>query len=311
MSGSRRRFLKQLVAAGAAGSAWRADAATAPDSSSSDVLRFFVLGDWGRRGNALQQATAAAMASVAREAPPRFIVSTGDNFYESGVASADDTHWRESFEAVYDREGLRVPWMVTLGNHDYRGNVPAQVDYGATHRNWILPSRYFALKRPAGTGVDLELFCLDTSPLLPGYRTSPEYADRVRDQDPAAQWKWLEAALARSKARWKIVVGHHPVYSGGQHGDTPELVKRLRPLLERHRVPVYLCGHDHDLQRIVTGGVNYLVSGAGSNTRAPGGHAETLFSTGDNGFLVMEIGGDTMRGRFVDATGATRHAFTV
>ena len=30
-------------------------------------------------------------------------------------------------------------------------------------------------------------------------------------QDTAAQLAWFEAALAASKADWKIVIGHHPV----------------------------------------------------------------------------------------------------
>jgi acid phosphatase len=310
MPDSRRSFLKSLVVAGAAVKSAVARAADAPAAPSPEVLRFFVVGDWGRRGNGVQQATAAAMAAEARTAPPRFIVSTGDNFYESGVESVTDSHWSESFHKVYDRDGLRVPWVATLGNHDYRGEPQAQVEYGKQHADWVMPSRYFTLARPTGTPVDVELFCLDTSPLLPGYRKSKEYEERVRDQDPEAQWTWLANALAASRARWKIVVGHHPVFSGGQHGDTPELIKRLKPLLEEHKVPAYVCGHDHDLQHIVSGGVNYLVSGAGSNTRPPVKHREGRFCSGANGFLVVEIDGNAWRGRFVDVKGTTVHAFT-
>ncbi len=37
---------------------------------------------------------------------------------------------------------------------------------------------------------------------------------RAADRRPSATWRqWLEAALASSKARWKIVIGHHPLWS--------------------------------------------------------------------------------------------------
>jgi tartrate-resistant acid phosphatase type 5 len=35
-----------------------------------------------------------------------------------------------------------------------------------------------------------------------------------------------------STAKWKIVVGHHPVRSIGHHGDTKELLTHLLPILE-------------------------------------------------------------------------------
>lgn len=38
-----------------------------------------------------------------------------------------------------------------------------------------------------------------------------------------AQLDWIKVTLASSTADWLFVVGHYPVYSGGSHGDTPEL----------------------------------------------------------------------------------------
>lgn len=42
----------------------------------------------------------------------------------------------------------------------------------------------------------------------------------------------LESNLARSQAEWKIVIGHHPVYSNGHHNSTAELIQHVQPLLQ-------------------------------------------------------------------------------
>ena len=113
----------------------------------------------------------------------------------------------------------------------------------------------------------------------------------------------LAAGLAQSRTPWKIVVGHHPIHSGGHHGDTPELVARIKPLLEAHGVQAYLCGHDHVLQHIRAGGVNYVCTGAGASA----GHATdvegTLFRDSQPGFAMFAVAGDVLRLEFRDFKG--------
>ncbi len=48
---------------------------------------------------------------------------------------------------------------------------------------------------------------------------------------------------------------HHPTTTlkKGDHGDTPELKRHLKPLLERYGVDAYLCGHDHVLEYMKDG----------------------------------------------------------
>jgi hypothetical protein len=42
----------------------------------------------------------------------------------------------------------------------------------------------------------------------------------------------LTDALETSKAKWKIVVGHHTMWSVGKHGETHELLTEVLPILE-------------------------------------------------------------------------------
>ena len=46
--------------------------------------------------------------------------------------------------------------------------------------------------------------------------------------------KDLDDALTQSEAPWKVVVGHHPISSGCEHGNTTELQQLLRPILEAY-----------------------------------------------------------------------------
>ena len=66
------------------------------------------MGDWGRQGNSNQTAVADAMARLARKWEPDFIISTGDNFYESGLTSVDDPQFSQSFSDVYKDKSLQV-----------------------------------------------------------------------------------------------------------------------------------------------------------------------------------------------------------
>lgn len=52
-----------------------------------------------------------------------------------------------------------------------------------------------------------------------------------------------------ARRRWKIVYGHHPIYSEGAHEDNNTKIEQLPPLL-RDRAHIYLAGHDHDMQHL-------------------------------------------------------------
>ena len=54
------------------------------------------------------------------------------------------------------------------------------------------------------------------------------------------QLAFVDGALANSTAPWKLVIGHHPVWSGGDHGPTKHLVDKLKPIMETHRVDAYI-----------------------------------------------------------------------
>jgi tartrate-resistant acid phosphatase type 5 len=283
----------------------RLNAAGAAPFSPDGALSFLVFGDWGREGQHHQTDVGKQMGIAAANRKCPFIISVGDNFYESGVASATDRQWQTSFENIYTAPSLAVPWYVILGNHDYRGEPEAQLEYAKTHPNWKMPGRYFTAIEPLPASGNVEFFFIDTSPFLQKYKEEGEYQAQVSKQDSKVQLAWLDKALGASQATWKIVIGHHPIFSGGEHGDTAELIRDVNPLLKKHGVFVYMNGHDHDLQHIVRDGIHYFDSGAGSKIREVTAVEGTVFDRGVPGFMAVDLTKEKMAVEFIDYQGVS------
>ncbi len=298
----RRRLLQGLIAS----AAWPTGAVAATDP---EVLNFVAFGDWGRDGQRSQGVVAEAMGAAAAEIASRFVISAGDNFYPAGVQSVTDPHWRRSFEDVYTAPALRTPWYAALGNHDYRGVAQAQVDYTHLSSRWRMPSRYYKVAGEALGANFLDLFVIDTSPLADrgNYDEMLQQLARghLEAHDGARQIAWLRDELRRSTAPWKIVVGHHPIYSG-DHGDSAELVAQVAPLLEAHGVQVYINGHDHNLQHIRRGRVDYVCTGAGADAVGSVTPVEgTCYCLSRPGFAMFGLDRETLQLEFRDLTGRT------
>jgi tartrate-resistant acid phosphatase type 5 len=274
-------------------------------------LNFIVFGDWGRNGEEDQLEVAAQMGIAAQETGARFIISVGDNFYEDGVASVDDPQWQSSFEKVYAAPALQVPWRVILGNHDYHGNCDAQIAYGKISARWTMPARHYTRTETIDGGTAVDFFYLDTTPMAKAGDDTAVPLLHLAGQDNERQVAWLAAALAASTAPWKIVVGHHPVYSGGGHGDTPYLVEHVLPLLQKYQVQAYFNGHDHDLQHLQAGTVNLFCSGAGSKVRPTTRTSHTRFAKSCSGFTAVALQAGRMDVRMIDDHGQLLYTASV
>jgi tartrate-resistant acid phosphatase type 5 len=285
---------REVIRTGTAAAALLAMGARAP-ASARDQAVFQVVGDWGS-GNENQAKVARAMGVAADANGCDFIISTGDNFYPRGVAGVTDEKFRTHFEEPYSAPSLQVPWHVALGNHDHDGNVRAQIDYMQINPRWILPSHYYKRTMRLPDGGLADFFFLDTDPIRSEYQSWA----RVVYFPSSKQVAWLERELASSRAPWKIVVGHHPLFSGGSHGGTAALVAVLKPLFERYGVQVYLNGHNHNLEHVGMGDVQYLTVGGGSNP-APVRPVDGLhFAASRLGFMQGRLAAEEMQIEFFD-----------
>ena len=252
-------------------------------------LSFLVISDLGGKGGTNQVAVAKQMGRTAAAQKSSFVVTCGDNYHAEGIDRADSPRWKAEFEEVYKDRSLMIPWYATLGNHEYRGKPEAEIAYSKLSRRWKMPARYYTHTEKVDGANEALFVHLDTAPFVSSYHKKGS-SYHVEGQDAKAQLKWLESVLAGSRARWKLVVGHHPIYAAaGAHGDTKELVTEVLPVLERHGVQVYFCGHDHVLQHLVQGKVNFFVCGGGSTHRAVKERPDVRFGAGSLGFLSMTL----------------------
>lgn len=191
-----------------------------------------------------------------------------------------------------------MPFWVALGNHDYMGNAQAEIEYGERNELWRMPSPYYCFEEPVGR-ASVAFFVLDTQPL------------RLGDFVAEAQLRWLDERLSASRAQWKIVVGHHPMLSHGNHGGSSTLRAKIGPLLDTYGVDLYLSGHDHDLQLVDSGGSWLQVVSGAAATRRPTGTGEgTLFACDEFGFAWVEVRESALTVGFVSETGELRYRHT-
>jgi 3',5'-cyclic AMP phosphodiesterase CpdA len=289
----------------------------ADEKVKKNALRFIVFGDWGRNGEDNQKQVARTMGVVAKKFKAEFIVSTGDNFYPNGVKSTRDYNWIASFENIYTAQSLQTDWYVVLGNHDYRGEPQAEIDYSEVDRRWNMPARYYSKTYfiDDDTTQGILLIFIDTTPFLSESYLNNKF--NIANQDTAAQRIWLEKTLQEAPAniKWKLVFGHHPVYTGGGRMkalETTEMKRTFQPIFEKYHVNAYICGHDHNLQYIKPPGyTHYFVSGAGSELSRTVVHPEGgVFARAENGFMNITVSSKQMHVAVVNYMGVNIYSTT-
>ncbi len=233
---------------------------------------FLTLGDWGK-ANAYTRNNAHAIGAVASEIKAQFMCLLGDNFYNNGVSSISDPLWQTGFEEIFTSPSISsIPFYAILGDVDYHGNESAQIAYYETHREgrWVMPD-YNYTKRfllPHGVG-SLEIFAFDAIRVAYDAREEQDPQSDISNEEKIVrqqqQLNALESSLQISNADWKIVMGHYPVYSTGENGDTLQLLEKVVPLMKRYDVDMYLSSHNHILEHISWEGIEYFTIGKGTN----------------------------------------------
>jgi hypothetical protein len=218
----------------------------------------------------------------------------GDNFYRCGVRSVNDEKWKTRWEEPYTPLGIL--FYAALGNHDYghppvicpAGGASADAEVARTKlsASWRMPARYYTYA--AGP---VRFIAIDTE----------GWAEKQLD--------WIKATLAATAnepgVKWRIVYGHHPMYTSGVHLNERRisvLRRDLFPVLKAANVDVYIAGHDHDMERLKVDGMDMLIAGSGGAELRKVRHqeADSVFAAKSYGFLDIDITSEHIAAQFYD-----------
>lgn len=275
---------------------------------------FYVANDLGRNGYYDQKPIAELMGTMAENgADPEFVLATGDVHHFEGVRSVTDPLWMTNYELIYSHPELMIDWFPVLGNHEYRGNTQAVMDYSNISRRWTMPARYYT-KVFEDKGTTLRVVWIDTAPLIDKYRNETEtYPDAVK-QDYQQQLAWIDSVLTAAKEEWVIVAGHHPIYAETpkDESERKDLQSRLDPVLRKHKVDMYICGHIHNFQHVRVPGSNtdYITNSAGSLARKVKSIEGTQFCSPEPGFSIVSASKQALELRMIDKKGNVLHTVT-
>ena len=216
---------------------------TAP--AAGGPTRFLYLGDaqtglegWGR----------LLKTAAGRHPDLDFLLIAGD-LVDRGNERTNWDHFFLRAAGVFDR----MPLMPCVGNHEY-------LDMGPR-----LYRAFFETPRNGPAGIDSDLVykfeCGDAFVAVLDSTLASTSPAKAR-----LQAEWLDDALARTQARWKFVVFHHPLYPSHPWRDVPSLRSAWVPVIDKHHVDLVLQGHDHAYLRTHPMRAGRRASGAESGT---------------------------------------------
>jgi len=249
-----------------------------------DSVKFLVLGDTGT-GDRAQIEVAAQVWKSHQVFPYEFAIMLGDNIYGSERPQDFARKFEQPYKPLLD---AKVAFHASLGNHD-DPNQQYYKPFGMGGK------RYYTYQKK-----DVRFFAIDSN-----------YMDRD-------QLAWLDKELRESDAKWKIVYGHHPIYSsGGRHGSEVDLREIIEPLFVKYGVNVVFAGHEHFYERLKPQkGIHYFTAGGSAKLRDGDIRIGPLTARGfdtEQSYMVVEIDGDVMRfqalsrhGKIVDSGEITR-----
>lgn len=277
-------------------------------------LNFLVTNDTGRNGYYDQKEIAATMGSIGEAIDIECVVAPGDVHHFEGVRSVEDPLWMTNYELIYDHPELMIPWYTGLGNHEYRGNSQAPVDYTSVSGRWNMPSKYYT-EVVESDDVTIRIIMLDTCPMIEKYRNNEETYPDASKENYKKQLRWLDKVLSSAAEDWVIVFGHHPVYAQTDKSESErrDMQDRLNPVLKAHdNVEMYICGHIHSAQhiRMPDSDIDYIVNTSGSLSRDVSPIEGTVFCSPLSGFSLISADKSELKLYMMDKTGTVIHTVT-
>jgi tartrate-resistant acid phosphatase type 5 len=320
---TRRRFLRQTFAYSALAALGSLPGMASPkdfDPSAADLL---MIGDWGYDSHhEAQVGVAMGMRKYAEShhLKTQALLMLGDNWYGALEGGAKSDRWQTQFEQMYPKEAFDCAAYAILGNHDYQrwpeSKVDSELEYARVGKSrWTMPARWYRFEFPEEDPL-ITFIALDSNMPFTDAKATHGVSFTLTSEQQAEQLTWLESQLKKTRTTpFLAVMGHHPVYSDGPHGDHPVLVRDWDPLFRNYKVDLYLAGHDHDMQHLEFENhpTSFFLSGGGGadlydlkiDPSKRGPYAQKVY-----GFSHLAVTRKEIRLRHLDSDGRTLHTFT-
>lgn len=269
--------------------------------------------------------TTQALHADHAQSPADLVLHNGDLSYAMGYSA----EW-EMFHDNIEPLSSKIPWMVTIGNHERDWPNTSSTTFGATDSGGEcgVPTmrRFPAQPEPWSSGAlppsDQPWYVLNIG-VVTIVAMSTEH-----DLSPGSiQYDWFSRALAsvdRQVTPWLIVAGHRPYeVDSDWDGDVAfaDFFKdAVSELVEGHQVDLVLGGHHHSYQRtcalkggacVNVGGtivLNVGMAGAGLNSNNATTPAHFRYSDDQNfGYLRIVADDESLTAEFVQGNDRRVH----
>ena len=222
---------------------------TTPESSATQTIRAWVLGDAGTYNNN-QRAVRDAYYNYIGGEHTDMILLLGDNAYSDGTDSEYQLAW---FEDMYEDKLINSIMWSTFGNHD--GNsANSETETGPYYDIFTFPRNAEAGGIASGTEA---YYSFDYGNI----HIVSLNSDDVDRSTEGEMMQWLESDLNATNQTWKIVMFHHAPYTGEKNNESDyklrasEMRENAAPIMEAGGVDLVLSGHTHAYQR------SFLING--------------------------------------------------
>ena len=227
------------------------------------------------------------------------VFTAGDNAYPVGSAR----EFESCFAASWGNPASRIMKFIrpSPGNHDYdTGGAEPYYEYFGERAG---PGKRGYYSYDIG---DWHVVSLNSE--------LPPVSGRLAQAK--AQDAWLIKDLAANKKICTVVYFHRPLFSSGDHGNSPSL-RRIWDIMFRYRVDLVLNGHDHHYERFVPmapsgvpdsiNGIEQIIVGTGGGTlrgvSTPSAPNSAVTVHGYYGVLKLSLGDGEYRRAFLDTRG--------